>query len=257
MVKVVLFLGLFLEFLSASVSAQEIRMSEKASLKQIYGEVQEAEELMSMNELGMDFRYVLYEAAISADVEENKLELENVRDFAAVYVDDRLVGKLTDENKSISFKTTLGEHRLKLYAENIGRITYGPEILDNSKGLFGKALLNGTVIDNWKMTPLEVRDCQVDELQFSACEETATPGFYRGTFQQEAPGEVHLDISAWGMGEVWVNGQYAGSYWSESTQQSVPVSASALREGKNQIVIFELKSIGTQVVRLSDTPIFK
>ena len=212
---------------------------------------------MSMNELGMDFGYVLYEAAISADVEENKLELENVRDFAAVYVDDRLVGKLTDENKSISFKTTLGEHRLKLYAENIGRITYGPEILDNSKGLFGKALLNGTVIDNWKMTPLEVRDCQVDELQFSACEETATPGFYRGTFQQEAPGEVHLDISAWGMGEVWVNGQYAGSYWSESTQQSVPVSASALREGKNQIVIFELKSIGTQVVRLSDTPIFK
>ena len=70
MVKVVLFLGLFLEFLSASVSAQEIRMSEKASLKQIYGEVQEAEELMSMNELGMDFGYVLYEAAISADVEE-------------------------------------------------------------------------------------------------------------------------------------------------------------------------------------------
>ena len=36
-----------------SVSAQEIQMSETASLEQIYGEVQEAEELLPMNELGI------------------------------------------------------------------------------------------------------------------------------------------------------------------------------------------------------------
>ena len=36
-----------------SVSAQEIQMSETASLQQIYGEVQEAEELLPMNELGL------------------------------------------------------------------------------------------------------------------------------------------------------------------------------------------------------------
>lgn len=38
-----------------SVSAQEIQMSETASLEQIYGEVQEAEELLPMNELGLEF----------------------------------------------------------------------------------------------------------------------------------------------------------------------------------------------------------
>lgn len=37
-----------------SVSAQEIQMSETA-LEQIYGEVQEAEELLPMNELGLEF----------------------------------------------------------------------------------------------------------------------------------------------------------------------------------------------------------
>ena len=43
-----------------SVSAQEIQMSETASLEQIYGEVQEAEELLPMNELGIEFGYALY-----------------------------------------------------------------------------------------------------------------------------------------------------------------------------------------------------
>lgn len=255
--KIMLFLGLLVECFLASVSAQEIRMSEKASLKQVYGETQEAEELASMNDLGIDFGYVLYETGISVTTEENKLELENVRDFAAVYVDDEPIGQLTDENKSVFFKTTLGEHNLKLYAENIGRITYGPEILDNSKGLFGKALLNGTAIGNWEMTPLEVRECQVGNLQFSSCKESKTPGFYKGTFQLDNSREIHLDISAWGMGEIWVNGQYAGSYWSESTQLTVPVSASALRKGENQIVVFELKDIGTQDIKLSNVPIFK
>ena len=37
-------------FFLTSVSAQEIQMSETASLEQIYGEVQEAEELLPMNE---------------------------------------------------------------------------------------------------------------------------------------------------------------------------------------------------------------
>lgn len=48
-----------------SVSAQEIQMSETASLEQIYGEVQEAEELLPMNELGLEFGYALYEIAQS------------------------------------------------------------------------------------------------------------------------------------------------------------------------------------------------
>ena len=48
-------------------------MSETASLEQIYGEVQEAEELLPMNELGLEFGYALYEATITAE-EENPVE---------------------------------------------------------------------------------------------------------------------------------------------------------------------------------------
>lgn len=84
-----------------SVSAQEIQMSETASLEQIYGEVQEAEELLPMNELGLEFGYALYEATITAEEENPVLTVENVRDYAAVYVDGKLQGWMTEEKKAI------------------------------------------------------------------------------------------------------------------------------------------------------------
>lgn len=76
-------------------------------------------------------------------------------------------GWITDNQKNIKLTVSTGTHHLQLYAENIGRITYGPEILDNSKGLFGSITLEDVEIENWKMTPLLIRDCDVEELQFT------------------------------------------------------------------------------------------
>ncbi len=251
----VLLSGLSLLF-SLLASAQEIRIREKASMEQVYGETQESEELMSMNDLGVDFGYMLYEASVTTDTEECELEIENVRDFATVYVDGKPVGRLTGENRKLGFRVSSGTHTLRLYAENIGRVTYGPEILDNSKGLFGNAFLNGVAVEGWKMTVLEARDCSVDGLVFGECGDYTTPGFYEGTFRSDASRDTNLDMSGWTMGEVWVNGQYVGSYWTENTERSVSVPASILKEGENRVVVFELGS-GAQTVRLSDTPVFK
>ncbi len=85
-----------------SVSAQEIQMSETASLEQIYGEVQEAEELLPMNELGLEFGYALYEATITAEEENPVLTVENVRDYAAVYVDGKFQGWMTEREEKQS-----------------------------------------------------------------------------------------------------------------------------------------------------------
>lgn len=253
--KMILLLGLFF-LLFSPIPAQEVRIQEKASIEQIYGEIQESEALMSMNEMGVDFGYMLYEASISVDAEDNRLEIEHVRDFAMVYVDGNPVGRLTGENRELVFRTSSGVHMLQLYVENIGRVTYGPEILDNSKGLFGTALLNGVPVENWKMIMLEVRDCPVDNLTFGACVNYTVPGFYGGTFHLDVLRDTYLDMSGWTMGEVWVNGQYVGSYWSENTERSISVPTSVLKEGGNRVVIFELGT-AAQTVRLSDTPVFE
>ena len=248
---------LSVQFLSASVSAQEIQMSETASLDQVFGDVQESQEALPMRDLGVEFGYVLYETEVTTDINQPILEVENIRDYAAVYVDHKLIGRLTDEKKTLTLPVDAGKHTLQLYVENIGRITYGPEILDNSKGLFGSVTLNGESMENWKMVPLLVKECEVNQLSFTARRDSGIPCFYKGSIPMEILQDTHLDTSGWGMGEVWVNGHYLGSYWEESSQQSIPVPASSLVKGENSVVVFELKVTGKVSIRFTDKAIFR
>lgn len=213
---------LFLSLLSiTTVSAQDIQMSETASLEQIYGEALEAKDLLPMNELGIEFGYALYEAKVIIEEKKTVLSVDNVRDYTSVYVDGKLQGWMTEERKSITLQVPAGSHTIQLYAENIGRITYGPEMLDNSKGLFGNITLSDTKIENWRMIPLLVRDCEVHGLTFTPGKNNNLPCFYKGIFTIEDLKETYLDVSGWGMGEVWVNGHYLGSYWERNAQQSI------------------------------------
>lgn len=240
-----------------SVSAQQIRMSEMASIEQVYGNAQEEESAISMNELGIEFGYVLYETDISFTAEESILEVENIRDYAAVYVDQKYIGSLTDDIKKIVLRAPVGKHKLQLYVENTGRITYGPDILDNSKGLFGAVSFNSKEIQNWRMLPLLIKECDVKGIQFVPLKQTEVPAFYKGTFQVEMIQDIHLDVSGWGMGEIWVNGEYMGAYWAENSLKSIQIPASALVEGKNEVVIFDLrKNSGEKVLNLSNKVIF-
>jgi len=242
---------------SQALMAQEIVFNKKASLDQAYQKAVEAEDLLPMNDLNMEFGYVLYQTEITTKAESEDLELENVRDYAVVYVDGKLLGRLTDNHKKIDVKTPAGKYLLQIYVENIGRITYGPEITDNSKGLFGAVTLAGNKILNWKMIPLMIKQYPVKDLVFEDRKETALPGFYKGNFKIDELKKTYLDITGWGMGEVWVNQKYIGSYWEEEKQQSILIPSEDLVKGENEIVVFELKNNRQKTMKLSQIPVFK
>lgn len=242
---------------SQALMAQEIVFNQKASLNQAYQKAVEAENLLPMNDLNMEFGYVLYQAEITTQAESEDLELENVRDYAAVYVDGKLLGKLTDNHKKIDIKTTPGKYLIQIYVENIGRITYGPEITDNSKGLFGEVTLAGNKVSNWEMIPLTIKQYPVKDLVFEDRKETVVPGFYKGDFKIDELKKTYLDITGWGMGEVWVNQKYIGSYWEEEKQQSILIPSEDLVRGENEIVVFELKNNQQKTMKLSQIPVFK
>ena len=61
-----------------TLSAQEIPMQEVAALEQVYGDVQESEGLLPMNELGIEFGYALYEAEITVEGVAPILAVENI-----------------------------------------------------------------------------------------------------------------------------------------------------------------------------------
>ena len=243
--------------LGQTLMAQEIILERKAPVSQVYKEAVEAEDALPMNDLNIEFGYVLYQTEINTDTESEELELENVRDYAVVYVDGKLQGTLTDKGKKLAIKADPGNHTLQFYVENIGRITYGPEITDNSKGLFGTITLAGNDLRNWKMIPLNVRNYPLKDLVFERRASDGIPGFYEGQFELNQSGNRYLNMTGWGMGEVWLNQQYLGSYWEEEKQQSILIPSENLVTGKNELVIFELKNNKQKKISLSPTPIFK
>lgn len=242
----------------SATRAQQIAMNECAPLVQVYGDASESDEPLPMNDIGVESGYVLYEAPIDLRGEEAVLELEHVRDYAAVYVDGAFQGTVTDSRKTLALRADAGVRTLRLYVENIGRITYGPEILDNSKGVFGSVSVDGESITDWKMTPLGVREGDPDALAFAPIFEFAGPCFRRGSFDLSAAGDVYLDVSGWGMGEVWINGSYLGSYWDEEKQQSIRIPSEILTQKSNRIVVFDITNNDPgAVMRLCDKPVFK
>lgn len=256
MIRTSLFL-LFLWALTHPAVAQDIRMSQIASLEQVYGESVEDESPLPMNDLDMDFGYALYETTVNVEEENSTLTLENVRDYATVYLDGKLQGFLKDNKKSMEMQVSPGMHKLSIYAENIGRITYGPEILDNSKGVYGSITLGGTELVDWKMTPLLIKECEISNLTFT--EGTSlTPCFHKGNVMVDnAAQETFLNVSGWGMGEAWINGQYIGAYWEENSETTLAIPSGVLRKGENSVVVFELKNNTQNLMALTDKACFK
>ena len=244
-------------FSAFNASAQEIKISETGTLNQVYEESVESENLLSFNDLDLEFGYVLYQAEIDIETDDAILDIENVRDYGVVYIDGKLQGIVTDNNKKMTLTLAPGKYQLSIYVENIGRITYGPEILDNNKGLFGSINLDGNEIEEWTMTPLNIKNCDINQLEFGNDETNSLPSFHRGSFDIDTPNNCYLDIRGWGMGEVWINGNYIGSYWENEKQQSIQISAENLLAGKNTITIFEMKNNNQKAMNISDNPIFK
>lgn len=240
-----------------AVSAQEIVMTETAQLEQIFGNQVESEEPLPMNDLDVEFGYVLYQTEINVESDEALLEVENIRDYAVIYLDEELQGAVTDNNKKLVLQSEPGEYSLRIYVENIGRITYGPEILDNSKGLFGDISIDGESLEDWTMTELKVRKTKMEDLVFSPQIEANLPEFHKAYVEIADPKDMYLDVSGWGMGEAWINGQYLGSYWEEEKQQSIQVPASALKQGENELIVFDLKNNKQSSMKFSSEPVFK
>ena len=255
--KILIIIGLLLLCVTL-VYGQQISLSKYAPC--LLGETVESDVLLSMNDMGVEFGYMLYEADIACETPDPLLEVENIRDYATVYWDGNFVGELDDAHKSLLIESAEGMHKLQIYVENKGRITYGPEILDNSKGLFGRATLDGTDIEVWRITPIVLWNGLSDgALTFqNAPGGVRKPGYWRGEFDKATlAGAGYVDMAGWGMGEVWVNGQYAGSYWEKSGLRTVEIPQQALKDnGPNCIVVFELK-VPQATVRFTKEQLFR
>jgi len=194
---------------------------------------------LSFEDLNQGSGYVLYSKNFTQPVQ-GELKISGLRDYALVYVNGKKAGELNrQENKYIMNIDIPFNGRLDILVENMGRINYGAQITDNTKGIISPILINDfEITGNWKIYPFPFD--HVPDLSALTNKSTlGLPTIYSGSFETQEIGDVFLDMRTWGKGIVFVNGHHLGRYWKVGPQQTLYLPGCWLKKGKNEVIIFE------------------
>jgi beta-galactosidase len=207
----------------------------------------------SMEQFDQAYGYILYRhqlpAAISGD-----LALDQLHDYAQIYLDGKLVGTLDrrQNQSSLAIKTT-GPASLDILVENSDRINFSPAMRTETKGITKSVTLAGQPLTNWQIYPLPMnwddassrpKRSGVERPPHFAGTATApqsTPTFFRAKFTLAQTGDTFLDVRNLTKGALWINGHPIGRFWNVGPQQTLYIPGPWLRTGENEIVVFDLQ----------------
>jgi beta-galactosidase len=203
----------------------------------------EMERPRSMEELGQSYGYILYRTHIASDDGgESQLAIDDVRDYARIYLNDSLVGTLDRRlgQSGLPIRVPKGGARLDILVENMGRINFTKALRSERKGIAHTVTLDGRELTRWTVFPLPFDSLGGIPFHDASHDGARGPALYRGTFIVEHPGDTFLDMRGWGKGTVWVNGHHLGRFWEIGPQQTLYVPAPWLRAGRNEVTVFDL-----------------
>ena len=200
-----------------------------------------------------DYGFILYRTRISGPRSEAMLYAHEVRDRAQVFVAGQPIGVLEREtgDEAVSFEIPSQGVTLDLLIENMGRVNFGPGSIDR-KGIVGNVTFDWQVLFNWEVYPLPLND--LSGLKFTTAQVMEGPRFFRGTFEVDELADTFLALPGWTKGVAWINGFNLGRYWQRGPQQTLYVPAPILKQGVNEITVFELHGAQHLAVESRDKP---
>ena len=219
------------------ITIPRFNLTQAGSLVSTFGRPVTTEEPKTMEDLGQAYGYIFYRTHIKGP-RQATLELKDLRDFAVVMVNGKIVTTIDRRRRQQSTDLTIpeGEVTLDLLVENSGRINYGSKIPDNRKGITEKVLYGGQEIKGWETYSLPMKDPSKFKLDGKT---DGGPTFYRGQFELSSVGDAYLDLRGWSKGVVWINGHNLGRYWWVGPQQTLYVPGVWLKKGRNDVTVFE------------------
>jgi beta-galactosidase GanA len=194
----------------------------------------------SMETFGQNHGYILYRTRLRGPVW-GPLRIEELHDVAYVFLDGAFVGRLERRLNQNAIEIPPGTNPrpvLDILVEGMGRINFGSRLIDR-KGITEWVTLRGVTLTAWEVTPLPFGEAHLKKLRFQDPGPVHAPALFRGEFTLQRRGDVFLDCSGWSKGVVWVNGRNLGRYWSIGPQQRLYVPAPWLKEGTNEVIVFD------------------
>ena len=213
-------------------------------------------DIRTMEEYGQGFGSILYRTVLPELTSETLLTVSDPHDFAQVFVDGKYVGRLDRRNgdRELMLPPCRRGAVLDILVEAMGRINFGRAIKD-FKGITDRVTLTETrdgrefVCDlkDWTVFNIEDTPEYYASAAFRPIAEAVPDtdgrlprGIYRGTFTVRKPHDTFLNFETWGKGLVYVNGHPLGRIWEIGPQQTLYMPGCWLREGDNEIVVFDI-----------------
>lgn len=210
-----------------------------------------------MEKMGQNVGYTLYRSQRKAVAEREKIRIIDGFDRAHIYIDGELIATQYQDSIGdfVEYDIKNESYQIDILMENLGRINYGSKLLALSQN---KGVNTGIVVDihfanHWEQFALET--FAIDKIDFTKDWQPNQPAFYLYEFELEAVKDTYIDLSAFGKGIALINGMNIGCYWEVGPIYSLYISHGFLKEGKNQLIIFETEGNYNEYIHLSDKPI--
>jgi beta-galactosidase len=236
-----------------AMKIEPFTLSESVSLWKALPAPVKSESPLSMEDLDQSYGYILYRTTVQG-LSRGELNFSMLHDYAQVYVDGKLMGTIDRrlDQHSLSLDVPSGKAQLDILVENTARVNYGHTITTERAGIVGDVTLAGQALHGWEITSLPMLEPQKLPFTSAPCSGAC---FYRATFEVGKPADTFLDTSALGKGEVWVNGKPLGRAWDVGPQKALYLPGPWLREGKNEVVVFDLKGEPGRTMQGLDHPV--
>lgn len=227
------------------IEIPEFALKEVAPLFDNLPEPKLSEDIKPMEQFDQGWGTILYRTSLPEVKEGTTLLIDEVHDWAQVYADGKLLGRLDRRRgqNSLVLPSLQKGTRLDILVEAMGRVNFDVAIHDR-KGITDKVeLLTETdkrELKNWEVYSFPVAHDFAESKKYVEGEKLDAPAYYRATFELDQVGDVFLDMQTWGKGMVWVNGKVMGRFWKIGPQQTLFMPGCWLKKGKNEIIVLDL-----------------
>lgn len=229
---------------ATTISIPAINFKQSASLFDNLPVPVKSVDVKTMESLDQGWGQLLYRTTIPASASNRKLTITDVHDFAVVYVDKKLIGKLDRRNaeNTIVLPPANKNTQLDILIETEGRVNFGEAIIDR-KGITKKVELSddktSVELKNWLIYKFPVDYSFQKSKNYSTVAKSGA-GWYKATFNLKETGDSYLDMSFWGKGMVYVNGHNLGRFWNIGPVQTLYVPGVWLKKGDNEIIVMDV-----------------
>ncbi|MCX6169387.1 MAG: beta-galactosidase [Ignavibacteriales bacterium] len=193
--------------------------------------------------------FILYKTKLIGH-KNGKLTITELHDYATIFLNGKYIGKLDRREAEKTIDIPMSDVKdpvLEIFVEAMGRINFAQQLIDR-KGITDRVTLNGMALMNWEVCNLSFNSRYIQSIKQSTITQDRPGIFFKGTFELSKTGDTYIDMSNYKKGVVFLNGNNLGRYWEIGPQKRLYCPAPFLKKGKNEIVVFDLLALKSELI---------